>query len=303
MTSVKRPKNANPIYKMFDAFLRRLLRVLPPSESMERLALWWGYRFQPAPRLSRLRSGPLIQTTHTDHLQLLIYYLGTFEPYCLPYLRNCISEGGTVVDVGANIGVYTLESAVSVGRSGRVIAIEAAPSHAKSLRENIQLNALQNIHVAETAVGAFPGRATLTRSNKDNLGMFSLGEIDGDETHTVSLTTIDDLLDGYNISALDLMKMDIEGSEYNALRGAERTIKKYHPAILIELNDVALKACGSSTGEVIRLLYELNYRGWEIRRGSVRGILDDTVLTGACCECVFICRNSQSLMQKLGLPF
>lgn len=301
ITSFTHQKNASPIYQMIDTLLRHVLRTLPPTESMERVALWWGYRFKPAPRLSKLRSGALIRTTHTDHLQLVIYYLGTFEPYCLPYLRGCVTEGGTVVDVGANIGFYTLESAISVGRAGRVIAIEAAPSHAKSLKENIELNALQNVSVIETAVGSSKGTATLTRAGDDNLGMFSLGAIDGAETHVVSLTTIDDLLDESNISSLDLIKMDIEGSEHNALRGAERAIKKYRPAILIELNDAALKTCGSSTQEVIKFLHDLNYRGWEIRRGSAEVVFEND-LADACSECVFISRDNRSLIEKLGLP-
>lgn len=56
----------------------------------------------------------------------MIYYFGTFEPHCLSYLQRCVDKGGTIVDVGANIGVYTLESSLIVGQTGRVIAIEAA---------------------------------------------------------------------------------------------------------------------------------------------------------------------------------
>jgi FkbM family methyltransferase len=299
-TSFARPKNANPIYRLCDALLRRVLRTLPPSEFAEGCALWWGYQFRPAPRVSKLRSGPLIQTDHTDHLQLLIYYLGTFEPHCLPYLRGCVAEGGTIVDVGANIGFYTLESAVLVGETGRVIAIEAAPSHVRTLTQNLALNELQNVSVVETAVGNSRGQATLARSSEDNLGMFSLGSGSHFDAHVVSLTTIDELLEEQGISRVDFIKMDIEGSEFNALQGAQMTLRKYRPAILIELNDAALRRCGSSSRDVVQLLHKMNYQGWKINRNSAELIAyNDDV--GDFNECLFLCRDGEALAEKLGL--
>src|SRR5438128_6792492 len=112
---MERAKNQYLIYRVIDWLLRHVLRVLPVSLWTEKCALWWGYMFQPAPGVATLRSGAKIRIDHADHLQLLIYYLGTFEPHCLPFLRECAGRSGTVVDVGANIGFYTLESAVAVG--------------------------------------------------------------------------------------------------------------------------------------------------------------------------------------------
>ena len=175
--------------------LRYGLRLLPAWTWTERVALWWAYRFRPAPCVAKLRSGALIQVDPTDYLQLMIYYLGTFEPHCLPYLQGCAGKGGTIVDVGANIGVYTLESSLAVGPTGRVISIEAAPSHVQAIRKNIQLNAMSNVLLIETAVGDSVGQATLTRPRGSNLGMFTLGPVSGDETHTVAVRPIDDLLE------------------------------------------------------------------------------------------------------------
>jgi FkbM family methyltransferase len=298
--NVARPKNGNPVYRLCDALLRRVLRTIPPSEFAEKCALWWGYRFRPAPRVSKLRSGPLIETNHTDHLQLLIYYLGTFEPHCLPYLRGCVAEGGTIIDVGANIGFYTLESAVLVGETGRVIAIEAAQSHVRTLNRNIELNAMQNVAVVETAVGNSRGQATLARSSEDNLGMFSLGSGGDVDAHLVAIRTIDELLEEQGTDGVDLIKMDIEGSEFNALQGAKMTLRKYQPAILIELNDTALRRCGSSSRDVVQLLHEMNYQGWRINRNSAELIIDGDDV-GEFDECIFLSRDREVLAEKLGL--
>src|SRR5665213_4188494 len=77
-----RKKSTHGAYRGVDWLLRHSLRILPASLLTEKCALWWGYRFQPAGGVVSLRSGPRIQITHVDHLQILIYYLGTFEPYC-----------------------------------------------------------------------------------------------------------------------------------------------------------------------------------------------------------------------------
>jgi len=294
-------KNKYLPYRVVDWFLRHSLRALPVSLWTEKCALWWGYRFQPEPAVTTLRSGAKIQVTHADHLQLLIYYLGTFESYCLPFLRTCAGKGGTVVDVGANIGFYTLESAIAVGSRGRVISIEAAPRHLESLRQNLELNNMKNVSVVGAAVGDAVGQATLTLPRGDNLGMFTLGEVEGEETYSVTINTIDDLLEKQGVQSVSLVKMDIEGSEFRALRGAAKTFQKFRPSLLIELNDLALRRCGSSSQAVRDLLKEMGYRGWRIGRDAVDVLADDNV-GGDCDECLYIHLTNRSLMQKLGLP-
>jgi FkbM family methyltransferase len=295
-----RRKNEIPSYKFVDKLLYKCLRYLPPTELAEQIALWWGYKFRPAPSIVRLRSGASMQITHTDYLQLLIYYLGTFEPYCLPYLRKSTPKGGTILDVGANIGFYTMESAIVVGPSGQVIAIEAANSHAKAIRRNIEINEFRNIRVFETAVGAARGKATLQRASSDNLGMYSLGATKGVDQQVVSVRTIDDLLDECCLSSLDLIKMDIEGSEYGALVGASATLNRFRPTLLIEINDLALRSCGSSGSELMKLLREWSYSGWQIGRTSTRFIRERDTMN-SCVECIFVHDQNESMRRRLGL--
>jgi FkbM family methyltransferase len=270
------------------------------SKWTERAALWWGYRFRPAPCVVKLRSGRLIRVNPTDHLQLMIYYFGTFEPHALSYLKLCASRGGTIIDVGANIGLYTLEGSLVVGPAGRVISIEAAPSHVEALRENIKLNGIDNVSIIESAVGDSTGIATLTRPKDGNFGMFTVGLVDGDETCNVPLQAIDGLLADQRIESVDLIKMDIEGSEYRGLRGAERTLKRYKPTLLIELNETMLHGCKSSTREVKDLLREMGYRGWQVRRKIIHEI-SETQVTHICDECLFVHRDNKLLMERLRL--
>lgn len=103
--SLRGPKNAQPAGRAIDAVLRYSLHALPIGTWTECVALRWGYSFRPEPRVVKLRSGGKIQVDPTDYLQLIIYYFGTFEPHVLSYLKRCVGEGGTIIDVGANIGI------------------------------------------------------------------------------------------------------------------------------------------------------------------------------------------------------
>src|SRR5947208_2908736 len=75
-------KNSLLLYRAADSFLRCGLRLLPAWSWTESLALRWGYHFRPQPCVVKLRSGAWIHVDPTDYLQLIIYYLGTFEPHC-----------------------------------------------------------------------------------------------------------------------------------------------------------------------------------------------------------------------------
>jgi FkbM family methyltransferase len=286
-------------YRVINSLLRSILRVLPPSLLSENVALWWGYRYRPVPCVVKLRSGASIKFAHTDYLQLLLYYLGTFEPHCLCYLYRCAGKGSTIVDVGANIGFYTIESSLSVGPTGRVISIEAAPSHARSIRENVRLNDFENIKVIETAVGDTTGEAVLTLPSGDNLGAYTLGRVIGEQAHNVVVRRIDDILEEQGTACVDFIKMDIEGSELRALRGAENTLKSNRPTILLELNSAALQKCGSSVGEVKEFLERHGYRGWILTRTAARSIENSD--DHSCDECLFIHRENISLIKALRL--
>ena len=130
---------------------------------------------------------------------------------------DAIKPGCTVLDVGANIGVYTL---LAAKRGARVFAIEADPQNAEMLRRNIHLNGFDDrVTVFPIAVSEQEGVVTLFRS-KGNSGRSNL--FSGTDPVRVSCRTIDSL----ELPPIDVCKMDIEGSELSALRGMEATIRK-----------------------------------------------------------------------------
>jgi FkbM family methyltransferase len=282
------PKNAYPPYAAADWFLRNALRHVPVTVLTEKIALWWGYRFRPAPRVVKLRSGGLLRLANVDYLQLLLYYLGIFEPHCIRFLSRSLRPGDTLLDVGANIGLFTVEGARLVGQEGHVIAIEAMPQMADLVRSQVAINGFKNVQVVPAAVGDQDGTATLTRPRDANAGMFTLGNVDGEERFDVPVRRIDDILAG---RAISFIKMDIEGSEYRALLGAEQTLRRFHPTILVELNESALNGCGTSSKAVKTLLAGFGYTGRILNRdGSMTDLSMDQ--THDCDECVFVYDSS-----------
>lgn len=201
-----------------------------------------------------------------------------------------------MLDVGANIGYYALEGAHIVGPTGSVIAVEAAPPHANALRANIARNGFHNVLVHEMAVSDFTGKATLSLPAKNrNLGMYTLADFPSDYSFEVHVCRLDELVKG----RIDFMKIDIEGSEYRALRGAEKILRRYRPPILIELNEAALTGSGSSSMEVMDFLRALGYQAWMLGKRSVRVPEADLPHFG---EYLFVSRTDTSLIARLRLP-
>ena len=144
-------------------------------------------------------------------------------------------EGDTVVDIGAHMGRYTIPSSKSVGSSGKVVAVEAHPYNFKILQHNLSLNKLTNVSTLNWAVYSKKARLKLYLPDED-LGYtmhHSLmtnylttkysKEIEG-RFIEVEADTLDNLLKTREINQVNWIKIDVEGAEYEVLKGGERDI-------------------------------------------------------------------------------
>ncbi len=149
---------------------------------------------------------------------------GIFERAETELFRTLLKPGDIFVDIGGNIGYYTLIAANIVKDSGKVIVFEPEPNNISALRYNIELNNFHNITMIPEALSDRRGNFRLFL-NKKNTGAHHLYDIgDGAESISVDVTTLDDYLYS-NPSKVDLIKMDIEGYEPFAFRGMSNTIK------------------------------------------------------------------------------
>lgn len=168
--------------------------------------------------------------------------LGERDPDVMLFLRRWIRPGAVVLDVGANIGTYTVPLARLVGPSGRVVAFEPNRPTCACLRQNVRQNHLRNVHIVRAAVGECPGQAELV-VNRANFGEVHLAPTsggNGDRT-TVVVTTLDSEVERLKLPRVDYIKIDVEGFELAALRGAVRILAS-NPRLVVQTEIVPAHA-------------------------------------------------------------
>ncbi len=155
----------------------------------------------------------------------------------LTLLKEFLSPGETFLDIGANIGIYTVLGGEIVGRNGCVIAIEPFVKTAARLQENVLINGLDQVKVRVSAMGTEPGHAKL-HMNLDRPVSFSLVDSGkGQGAVDVPIDSIDDLVSREGIAQVHFIKMDVEGFEHEVLKGGFKTIQRDKPIIQFECYD------------------------------------------------------------------
>jgi FkbM family methyltransferase len=160
-------------------------------------------------------------------------WLGSYEYTKRRVMERLLRPTAVVYDVGANVGYYTLLSSALVGPKGRVIAFEPLPRNLDYLRRHIEINRLQNVTVMPTALGERLGVAHFREAADPSMG--SLGE---DGSLTVQVSSLDDLSARAQIPDADVIKMDIEGGELAALKGAQALLARRRPLVLLATHGI-----------------------------------------------------------------
>ncbi len=156
------------------------------------------------------------------------------------YLRSLVRPGSVVYDVGANLGIYSIQLARRCGPGGFVYCFEANPVCVHYLRANLSLNSLDNVEILPVALLDYSGSTGFTI----NYGNSNLGLSEGSGLfvskvgHRVEVPCfeLDTLMERFNLRRPDLVKMDIEGAESKAVAGMRRTLDWHRPMLLLELH-------------------------------------------------------------------
>jgi FkbM family methyltransferase len=174
------------------------------------------------------------------HRDLFLYRVR--EPYSTAYLTvaKILQRGDVVLDIGANIGYYALIEARIVGEKGCVYAVESVKQNVMFLKTNIALNGYNNVQIFQMALGDHDGKTEIHVGEACNLSAIRkdpmLKYVDKQE---VSITTVDAFL--IDKRKPKLIRMDVEGYEYEILKGMQKTLKQLNPLFLfIELHNSVL---------------------------------------------------------------
>jgi FkbM family methyltransferase len=190
--------------------------------------------------------GARFHTDLADFVQASIYVFGSWEPVISAYLKKYLRPGDVFVDVGANIGYYSVLAAQAVGGGGKVYSIEASPNICKLLNRNLELNAIGNAEVFNLAATDEPCQLPIWVGNDANIGQTTVvqgmsGRASGIVETIVEgrplgqIVPLDDLLNAR------IIKIDVEGEEWMVLQG----IKDLMPR-LSDRTEILVEACVSA---------------------------------------------------------
>ena len=205
----------------------------------------------------------------SDALAREVCFTGMYEPPITRVVQRHVTRGGTVIDVGANWGYFTLIAAAACGSGGRVVALEPDPRQFDALERNLSLNGFT--HVRPVRAAAASGESTLTLVGYDdeaaNRGTSRVAAAADSRMpgrrFDVEATAIDTLTAG--IERVDLVKIDVEGAEDLVLEGMSVGLaSRRYRVILLELHPPLLRDRGVDPEACVSRLRDAGYRGWTI---------------------------------------
>lgn len=212
----------------------------------------------------------LFDTTRPTQRNMAAHLLNgsLYEPEVSVVLMRVLQDGDGFIDVGANVGFFTVLAAQLVGSTGRVYAFEPEQENFGCLAQNVALNNLSNVVTYQVAVGDQVGTTELfINSDNDgghalwNPGAHSFNKLSREKVvkQDVKMITLDSVLAGADVP-IKVVKIDAEGYEQHVLHGALELITRHRvPFVLAEVNRLALQQAGGSERALFQLMRHLGY--------------------------------------------
>jgi FkbM family methyltransferase len=211
-----------------------------------------------------------------------VFLRRAYDRLGLECLRKFLKPGMVFVDIGANIGCYTVMGARCVGPTGVVVAVEPEPHNFALLSRNVASNRLTNVRTAQVALGDQPGAASLFRS-ASNFGDHRLyGKSDDQrEATAVEVTTLDDLIDRCGLPSVDFIKMDVQGYEGKVTRGMKRVLEsRNNLSVLTEFWPNGLRWAGDSPEQFFAAFERAGFAAFTVESmGTQRLAYDEALAT------------------------
>jgi FkbM family methyltransferase len=203
-----------------------------------------------------------------EELSRAVYVSGTYEPGSLLAMKRLLPEQGVFIDVGANVGLYSLLAARWVGASGRVFSFEPSEREFRHLTAHLQLNRLENVVAIRRAVVDRCGSIELRVAEFPHAGhnttnkTFVYSDVVSSHSEVVEGTTLDHFAAEAGLDRVDLVKVDVEGGEQSVLAGAARLLHHLRPSWIIELTSGPSNE--QAAPESLGLFFDAHYRVFRV---------------------------------------
>lgn len=192
--------------------------------------------WRPHPYRVRTASGNVFEGNTSDIIERFLYYFGCWEPQVEAAMGHFLKPGDTFIDVGANIGYFSLLAARLLGPSGSVVAIEASAHTHRQLLQNVQRNGVGSaVRCVNQAASDHIGHVTLYSGDAGNNGSASVLRTKG-TAETTQCAPLTKILTASEMRAAKVIKIDVEGAELAVLKGIDSAALREDVAILVEIN-------------------------------------------------------------------
>src|SRR5579872_858624 len=210
------------------------------------------------PSWIRLPQGFEMWLDASDYVQHEILVHEAWAPEITAIFQEILKPGDFIVDIGANVGYFSLLAATLVGPSGHVIAFEPNPEIFSRLKANIARNGF-SIKAYQCACSETEGTISLYVNGTGNSGASSMSQANaaGNTSREVNCIIPDTLIEGQ--ARPKLIKIDVEGAEMLVLRGLRKTLAA-HPFLCLEVDDRKLMPMGTNSNEVLEYLSSFGYK-------------------------------------------
>lgn len=248
--------------------MKKLIRNLPHFKGKFRLVKWL-YKKQLGSAIDETIPGRFglqyLLPNLKENIAFEIFSDGVYEPETIKMIVQRLPENGVFLDIGANIGSITMP-VCQQRQDVRAVCVEASPKVFKYLESNIELNNMQNCQLINQLVGEVDNEAVDFFSPDELFGKGSSSPVFTNVPEKVRAVTLDTLLSELIIPEVHFIKIDIEGYEYFAFKGAWQLLSRPDaPDILFEFLDWAEKlADGAAPGDAQKILLSFGYQLFKV---------------------------------------
>ncbi|HUO34602.1 MAG TPA: FkbM family methyltransferase [Candidatus Acidoferrum sp.] len=189
----------------------------------------------------------------------------------LQFLWHVLKPGMVFLDIGAYHGIYSLVAAKRLNGTGRVVAFEPSPREFARLRLHLGWNGIRNARAEHLAVAAAGGEKEFFQVSSGDTsrgGLRAPTSNDLVRPLTVSVVSLDDYLRKASLDRVDVVKLDVEGGELDALRGASSLLERHRPMFICEVLDIATEPWGYKAREIVSAFLSHDFEWFDLRPGG-----------------------------------
>ncbi len=248
--------------------IKKILNKTISKKSYQNLALFYGLMktfyvstFFKTRRFININNGgfKIMIDPKNGYTDKMLYLERSRDKYVTDVLDKYLTKGSVFVDIGMNIGYETLWGAKIVGETGKVISFEPLAFLVEQVKESLKVNNFKNVEIVNKALGIKEEKLKIFLTSAD-AGLSSLvNSENSNREENIDVSTLDKELK--DLTRLDLIKIDVEGYEYEVLVGGNEIIAKFLPAVIFEFtSDVYEKAYIGKSADILKYFIRLNYK-------------------------------------------